>query len=140
MQIKAFSQKYNVKEDTIRYYEKIGLLKPNRLQNGYRHYDEQCAEQLKMIVVLKQLGFSLEEIANLTALEQQEVTPECNRAAVSLFEQKIQQLADKLTFYQQAIQTLQATKQLMAEEQYVTNHKELKQSIESLFNTLRRSE
>lgn len=140
MRIKAFSQKFNVGEDTIRYYEKIGLLQPTRLQNGYRQYNEQCAYQLKMIIVLKQLGFSLNEIAQLIALEQQDITPDCNGAAVSLFEQKIQQLTKKLAFYQQAIQTLQATKKLMAEEQYTANQKELAQSIEVLFNTLRKSE
>ena len=140
MQIKALSQKYNIKEDTIRYYEKIGLLQPIRSKNGYRQYNEQCVNQLKMIVVLKQLGFSLGEIAKLIILEQQEITTECNDSAVSLFEQKIKQLTYKLAFYQQAIQTLQDTKKLMEEEQYLANQKEMKQAIETLFNTLRRND
>lgn len=139
MQIKALSQKCNVKEDTIRYYEKIGLLQPIRLKNGYRQYDEHCVNQVKMIVVLKQLGFSLGEISKLIILEQQEITTECNDSAVSLFEQKIQQLTYKLAFYQQAIQTLQDTKKFMEEEQYLANQKEIKQAIEALFNTLRRN-
>lgn len=140
MQIKAFSQKYNVKEDTIRYYEKIGLLQPTREQNGYRQYNEQCANQIKMIIVLKQLGFSLDEIAQLVVLEQREITRDCNDAAVSLFELKIHQLTKKVAFYEQAIQTLQATKKMMTEEQYAANQKEMEQAIEVLFNTIRRNE
>ena len=139
MQIKAFSQKYNVGVDTIRYYEKIGLLRPKRWENGYRQYSEQCGDQLKMIVVLKQLGFSLNEIAQLTMLEQQKLTAACNEAAVALFEQKIEQITEKVQFYEQAIQTLQATKQAMAQQQYAANQQAIAQSIDSLFNTLRRS-
>lgn len=129
----------NVKEDTIRYYEKIRLLQPIRLKNGYRQYDEHCVNQLKMIVVLKQLGFSLGEISKLIILEQQEITTECNDSAVSLFERKIQQLTYKLAFYQQALQTLQDTKKLMEEEQYLANQKEMKQAIDAPFNILRKN-
>lgn len=139
MQIKAFSKAYSVGEDTIRYYEKIGLLQPKRLANGYRQYDAQCAYQLKMVIVLKQLGFSLEEIAQLIVLEQQELTAACNEAAVSLFDRKIQQLTERLAFYVQALQTLKKTKTLMAEQQYVHNQQEIERSIEALFETLRRT-
>lgn len=128
---------YDTKEDTVRYYEKIGLLQPARLENGYRQYDEQCANQLKMIVVLKQLGFSLDEIAQLVVLEQQEITPACNKAAVSLFELKIQQLTKQLAFYEQALETLKATKNLMEENRYEANQNEMAQAIERLFNALK---
>lgn len=140
MQIKAFSKKYYVGEDTIRYYEKIGLLQPTRKPNGYRQYDEQSANHLKMIIVLKQLGFTLEEIAQVLILEQREITRDCNVAAVSLFELKIQQLMDKVRFYEQAIQTLQETKKLMVEERYEANQQEIEQAIDRLFNTLKGDE
>lgn len=93
--------------DTIRFYEKEGLLQPKRLPNGYRDYDESCEAQLKMIVVLKQLGFSLKEIEQLTQLKSQDITAECNDTTVALFDEKSQQLTSKITFYQQAINTLQ---------------------------------
>ena len=48
---------------TIRYYDKIGLLKPTKvLNNGYRRYCNNDLITLQKIVSLKQLGFSLEEI------------------------------------------------------------------------------
>ena len=65
MQIKEFAMKYEVPVDTIRFYEKEGLLQPRRLENGYRQYTEGCSKQLKMIIVLKQLGFTLKEIHQL---------------------------------------------------------------------------
>ena len=48
---------------TIRYYDKIGLLKPTMiLENGYRRYCNQDLITLQKILCLKELGFSLEEI------------------------------------------------------------------------------
>ena len=48
---------------TIRYYDKIGLLKPSYiLENGYRQYCNKDLITLQKILALKELGFSLEEI------------------------------------------------------------------------------
>ena len=48
---------------TIRYYDKIGLLKPSHiLDNGYRQYCNKDLITLQKILALKELGFSLEEI------------------------------------------------------------------------------
>lgn len=56
-------------QDTIRFYEKQGLIsKPERQINGYRHYSHDIVMQLNMIHRAKTLGFSLKEIQELTAL------------------------------------------------------------------------
>ncbi|MCH7321496.1 MerR family transcriptional regulator [Solibacillus sp. MA9] len=137
MQIKTFSKKLLVSMDTIRFYEKEGLLQPKRLPNGYRDYDESCEAQLKMIVVLKQLGFSLKEIEQLTLLKSQEITVACNETTVALFDEKSQQLTNKITFYQQAINTLQLITQLMGNQQFEKNQKQIDQSINQLFDQLK---
>ncbi|MDD3765355.1 MAG: MerR family DNA-binding protein [Nevskiales bacterium] len=55
--------------DTVRYYERAGLLpKPPRRPSGYRAYPQQSVERLRFIRRAKALGFSLEEIAELLAL------------------------------------------------------------------------
>jgi MerR family copper efflux transcriptional regulator len=52
---------------TLRYYEEIGLLPPaERGDNGYRMYGDAAIERLGFITRAKQLGCSLEEIAELT--------------------------------------------------------------------------
>ena len=51
---------------TIRYYTKIGLLKPSRdLRNGYRQYHRSDSDRLKFIVSAKELGFTLSEIEEI---------------------------------------------------------------------------
>ena len=58
-----FAKLANVTERTIRYYDKIGLLKPSFvLSNGYRQYTDSDLLKLQKILSLKHLGFSIEEI------------------------------------------------------------------------------
>ena len=59
--------------DAIRYYERIGLmLRPPRSDGGQRRYGEEAAKQLLFIRRLRELGFSLDEIAGLLRLVRQE--------------------------------------------------------------------
>ena len=51
---------------TVRYYTRIGLLKPSRnLKNGYKVYKQSDKERLKFITAAKELGFTLAEIEDV---------------------------------------------------------------------------
>ncbi|MEP7214498.1 MAG: MerR family DNA-binding protein [Acidobacteriota bacterium] len=51
---------------TVRYYTKIGLLKPGRdLRNGYKIYKRTDKDRLKFITAAKELGFTLAEIEEI---------------------------------------------------------------------------
>ena len=63
--------------ETIRYYEKIGLLpEPLRLANGYRSYDDLHRKWLQFILRSRALGFSQDEVRRLTDLAHQQ-RPAC---------------------------------------------------------------
>ena len=52
-----------INKETIRYYEKIGLLsEPKRDKNGYRLYSKEDIEKIRFILIVKNFGFSLKEI------------------------------------------------------------------------------
>lgn len=69
MEIKEFSEKTGLTKDTIRFYEKIGVIpKTKRKKSGYRTYNEELVIQVKMISRAKSLGFSLVEIKDLSIL------------------------------------------------------------------------
>lgn len=56
--------------DTIRYYEKIGLLpKPQRRSSGYRQYDTRTLDRIIFIKQAQELGLSLVEIAELLSFQ-----------------------------------------------------------------------
>lgn len=66
-----FARKANVSVRTIHYYEKMGLIHPEKiLENGYRCYGEEEFARLQRILTLKLLGFSLEEIQELSIHEE----------------------------------------------------------------------
>lgn len=55
--------------ETIRYYEKIGVMpEPPRTSKNYRAYDEGHVGRLRFIMRARELGFSLEEVRDLLAL------------------------------------------------------------------------
>jgi Hg(II)-responsive transcriptional regulator len=69
MKIGEVARRSNLGIETIRYYEREGLLlKPERRPSGYRQYDESTVERLKYIRQAKELGFTLAEIRELLEL------------------------------------------------------------------------
>ncbi len=59
-----------VSERTLRYYDRIGLLRPAAASEaGYRLYDENNLERLQQILFLRELDFPLKEIAPMLAAE-----------------------------------------------------------------------
>lgn len=81
MRIGQFSEVTGLTRDTIRFYEKQGLLKPIRSGNGdYREYAATDADRCAMIRLGQQLGFSLQQIRELAEdWESNRLTPEKKR-------------------------------------------------------------
>lgn len=68
MLIGELSKKTGVSRDTIRFYEKTGLIKANkkgRRENNYREYSEKDLERLQLILLLKDYGFTLNDIKSI---------------------------------------------------------------------------
>lgn len=69
LSIGAVAKQSGFSIDTIRFYEREGLLpEPERRPSGYRVYQEDVLVYLRFIERAKELGFSLEEIAELLRL------------------------------------------------------------------------
>src|SRR5262245_31046434 len=67
MRIKDVAERSGFSPPTLRYYEEIGLLpEPARTPSGYRIYDDRTLARLAFVTRAKQLGCTLEEIADLT--------------------------------------------------------------------------
>src|SRR2546426_2521241 len=61
-----------VKPDSVRFYERSGLLpRPERLASGYRVYDDAALKQLRFIKQAQALGFTLDEIKRILSLRGQ---------------------------------------------------------------------
>lgn len=98
--------------DTIRYYEKLGLLGEKELErqeNRYKNYPPQALERLLQVRQLKGLGFTLNEIACL--FEGLDSTPQPCAALPAQLDDKVALLDEKLALLKVYRSKLQAVRQ-----------------------------
>lgn len=68
MNIGTVSEKSGLPAKTIRYYEDIGLIRPDRRDNGYRDYSTEDVHRLRFLQRSRGLGFTVEECRQLLSL------------------------------------------------------------------------
>lgn len=68
MNIGTVSEKSGLPAKTIRYYEDIGLISPDRRDNGYRDYTSEDVHRLRFLQRSRGLGFSVEQCRQLLSL------------------------------------------------------------------------
>ena len=95
--VKEVSKITGVTVRALHHYDTIDLLKPTKVTDaGYRLYDDAALEKLYMILVFRELGFSLKEIANILH------APDYDRNRVlekqiKLMQERVQKLQDRIT-------------------------------------------
>ena len=62
MKTNELEKEIGLSKYTIRYYEKEGLIQPKREENGYRDYDDETVQKLKIIKFLRNLQISVDDI------------------------------------------------------------------------------
>ena len=99
------SQKYGVSADTLRYYERIGLIPPvHRSAGGIRDYDETDCGWVEFIKCMRAAGLPIEALIEYVALFQQGDDTLCARKAL-LLEQR-EQLAQRIADLQAVLDRL----------------------------------
>lgn len=68
MNITDAARRAGLPAKTIRYYEEIGLIHPDRRDNGYRDFSDTHLHKLTFLARARSLGFSIEECRTLLAL------------------------------------------------------------------------
>ncbi len=93
MTIAEVSRKYSITADTLRYYERIGLLPPvPRTKGGIRDYDEASCRWIELMKCMRSAGVQIEALISYVDLFRQgESTVEQRRAI--LVEQRDQMVA-----------------------------------------------
>ncbi len=89
------AKKSGVNPETIRYYERLGLLpKALRSESGYRLFSEEDVKRIKFIKRAKELGFTLKEIKELLELRF-ETNGECSKVR-QIAEEKLKDVEEKI--------------------------------------------
>ena len=93
--ISKVAKQTGITKTAIRFYERNALIsKPKRASNGYRLYSVETVNQLKFIIQIKELGFTLYEISEFIKLQQMSQTS-CKHSK-PFFLKKINQVNKKI--------------------------------------------
>ena len=105
MTIAEVSKKYDISADTLRYYERIGLLPPVlRNKSGIRDYDEASCGWIELMKCMRAAGVQIEALIEYVALFQQGDST-INARKEILMEQR-DQLMERMADMQQSLDRL----------------------------------
>ena len=118
MNIKEVCEKFNISQDTLRYYEKVGVIPPvNRTAGGIRDYNEADLGWVQNAVCMRDAGMSVEKLVEYVELFQQgeqtlaarrdllkEVREEMLEARAK-YDSAIERLDYKIGKYEEAVET-----------------------------------
>jgi DNA-binding transcriptional MerR regulator len=72
MKIAEVSEQYDISSDTLRYYERIGLIPPvNRNESGIRNYNEMDVKRVEFIKCMRHAGLPIDVLVEYVGLVQQ---------------------------------------------------------------------
>lgn len=105
MTISEVSKKYNITPDTLRYYEKIGLLtNVPRNSNGIRNYDENSCKKIEFVKCMRTAGVEIEILIEYLALLEKGKSTVLMRK--QLLEQQRKRLIEKQNNINQTLERL----------------------------------
>lgn len=107
MKIHEVEEQLGISKANIRFYEKQGLLCPERNSNKYRAYSDADLERLKTIVVLRKLGIPVQNIGRILSGELD--FQEAIRDNIQELESQIEQLEGSLNLSRQIAHEQEAT-------------------------------
>lgn len=100
--ITELAKSYNVTTRTIRYYEELGLLKPERTAGNKRIYSKSEVVKMKLIIRGKKYGFTLDEIKEMILLFDQDRTGKQQlERTIEFGHEKILQIEEKMNELQE---------------------------------------
>lgn len=105
MRTGELAKRAGVNAQTLRYYERRGLLaQPSRTQGGYRSYPDGAVDTVRFVKRAQELGFSLDEIEELLHLA--DGGPDDCDTARALAEARVTQLAQRIADMQRMQRSL----------------------------------
>ncbi len=110
--ISEISQLYGIGVDSLRYYEKLGILKPRRDTNRYRLYSLKDLYKLNMIRDLRTLDFSMQQIKDYLEGQSVENTLQMLYCEREMLKGRLEELRLKEERLVERISTLQTAQQI----------------------------
>ncbi len=68
MTIKEVSEKYGLSQDTLRYYEKVGIIRPVTRKSGIRDYGQKELDNIEFVICMRSAGLPVDVLAEYIKL------------------------------------------------------------------------
>lgn len=105
MKIAEVSEQYEMSSDTLRYYERVGLIPPvHRNENGIRDYNELDLRRVEFIKCMRSAGLPIEVLIEYVALVQQ--GDQTIEARKEILKEQRELLADRMNEMQKTLDIL----------------------------------
>lgn len=136
--IQQVSKKTGISTDSLRYYDKLGIVSPKRHKNGYRYYDEKDISDLHYIRVMKYAQFTLSDIKTILEFSDHDPSPSCNDICRIILTNKVSALRQTVLSYQKIIILLEKLLPLIGcMEAYYNNRAEINAFVEQIYEDIR---
>ena len=104
--VREIAKLTGISVDSLRYYDRLGLVSPKRKNNKYRHYDERDLVLLQYIAVMKYACFSLVEIKSVLRSALEDPSEECARRNADILKCKRMELLSKIANFKGIIKLI----------------------------------
>ncbi len=105
MTIAEVSKKYDISADTLRYYERVGLIPPvPRTASGIRDYDEASCGWVELMKCMRAAGVQIDALAEYTSLAQQGDDTQAQRKIILMEQREL--LVARIAEMQQSLERL----------------------------------
>lgn len=135
--IKQMAEMSGIPIDSLRYYDKLGIVSPRRAENGYRYYDEKDYIHLQYVAVMKYAHFSLSEIKTVIQSMGLEASDECNRRNLNVFISKRTELLEMAKNYRSIVTLIDNLLPMMSSsEAYYQNEGQIEAFVQDIYNRI----
>lgn len=137
--IRQASEQLGISKDTLRYYDKFGLVSPIRGENRYRYYTQKDILNLQYCEVMKYIGFSLAEIKTVF----QYLTAQCTESPLKLQKilyDKTVNIERKAALFHDMITFMNEIQNLMVQKKGASGATIINKLIIDLFHNLKENQ
>lgn len=136
--IRQAAEQTGLSIDTLRYYDKEGLVSPKRGGNRYREYEEKDIAALKNIIVMKYAHFSIAEIKSMEALFGHTPSADCNEISREMLTSKIGELRQMIDNYRKIVSLIEEVLPMIeSSNSYRVNSGRIDIFIDKIFRDIR---
>lgn len=105
LKIKEVSEYFNLPSETIRYWEKVGIIPHiSRNESGYREFNEEVVNWIKLVKCMREIKIPVEQIQCYLSLVVSE--KDTTKERIDILEQQKTQLYKKIQEYNSALETI----------------------------------